>query len=86
MYSQCLIYLILILFINENQSNKSIVLHIGGLFDLEHPFIDNGRQDIQAAQMAIKEVNERRKDLFHGRYTLNLLANNSRVNKNRNDV
>jgi len=81
MYSQCLIYLILILLINENQSNKSIILHIGALFDLEHPSIDNGRQDIQAAQMAIDEINTRQKDLFHGLYTLKLLANNSRVNK-----
>jgi hypothetical protein len=81
MYSQCLIYLILILLINENQSNKSIILHIGALFDFEHPSIDNGRQDIQAAQMAINEINTRQKDLFHGLYTLKLLANNSRVNK-----
>jgi hypothetical protein len=78
MYSQCLIYIIFILFINDHQS---IVLHIGGLFDFDHPTIDNGRQDIQAAKMAIDEINSRQRDLFHGLYTLELLANNSRVNR-----
>jgi hypothetical protein len=80
MYSQCLIYLIFIIFINENRSNESIVLHIGALFDFEHPSIDHGRQDLQAAQLAIDDINIRYQDLFNGSYTLELLSNNSRVN------
>jgi hypothetical protein len=79
MYSQYLIFLILIILSNANRADKSIVLHIGALFDFEHPSIDNGRQDLQAAQMAIDEINFRQKDLFNGQYTLKLLSNNSRV-------
>jgi hypothetical protein len=81
MYSHCLIYLILIILINGNRSNKSIVLHIGALFDFEHSSINNGREDLRAAQMAIDDVNSRQKDLFKGVYTLELLSNNSRVDK-----
>ena len=76
MYAQCWIYSFLILFIDANQT---IVLHIGALFDFEHPSNDNGRQDLRAAQLAIDEINTRRIDLFDGRYTLQLLANNSQV-------
>jgi hypothetical protein len=81
MYSQWLIFLILIILINGNLLSKSIVLHIGALFDFEHPSIDNGREDLQAAEMAIDEINNRQKDLFNGLYTLKLLSNNSRVDK-----
>ena len=80
MYSQCWIYSFLILFVN---ANPSIVLHIGALFDFEHPSNDNGRQDLRAAQLAIDEINTRRIDLFDGRYTLQLLANNSQVKSNQ---
>ncbi len=80
MYSQCLINFILIILINGNRSNKSIVLHIGALFDFEHSSINNGREDLRAAQMAIDEINSRQ-DLFNGVYTLELLSNNSRVDK-----
>jgi hypothetical protein len=81
MYSQCLIYFILIILINGNQLNKSIVLHIGGLFNFEHSSVDHGPKDLQAAQMAIEEINNRRNDLFNGTYVLKLLSNNSRVDK-----
>lgn len=78
MYSQCWIYSLLfhLLFIDVNQT---LVLHIGALFDFEHPSNDNGRQDLRAAQFAIDEINTRRIDLFNGRYTLQLLANHSQV-------
>jgi hypothetical protein len=79
MYSQWFIFFLLIILSTAEQRNKSIVLHIGGLFDFDHPSIDNGRQDFQAAQMAIDEINTRYHDLFNGVYTLSLLANNSRV-------
>jgi hypothetical protein len=79
MYSQCLLFLILIILNNADQQTKPFVLHIGALFDSEHPTIDHGRQDLQAAQLAIEEINRRQNELFNGSYTLRLLANNSRV-------
>jgi hypothetical protein len=78
MYSQCLIFFILI---NGNRPDKPIVLHIGALFDSDYSSIDNGRQDFQAAQIAIEDINHYEEDLFNGSYTLALLSNHSRVNK-----
>jgi hypothetical protein len=84
MYSQCLIFFILIILSHENRTNKPIELHIGALFDSEYPSIDNNRQDFQAAQLAIDEINSRHNELFNGSYTLKLLSNHSRVyTKNR---
>jgi hypothetical protein len=65
----------MIILINGNQENKSIVLHIGALFNSEN----SGQDNLQAAQIAIDEINLRYQDLFNGRYTLTLLSNNSRV-------
>ncbi|CAF3671346.1 unnamed protein product [Rotaria sp. Silwood1] len=78
MYSQCFMFSIMIILINANQENKPIVLHIGGLFNTDNPFINNGQYDLQAAQMAISEINQRYNDLFNGHYILNLLSNNSK--------
>ncbi|CAF4926947.1 unnamed protein product, partial [Rotaria sp. Silwood1] len=78
MYSQCFMFSIMIILINANQENKPIVLHIGGLFNTDNPFINNGQYDLQAAQMAISEINQRYYDLFNGHYILNLLSNNSK--------
>ena len=64
---------------HASQQDKSAVIHIGALFDCEHPSINNGRQDLQAAQMAVEEINRRQHDLFQANYTLALLSNNSRV-------
>jgi hypothetical protein len=61
----------MIILINANQQSKPIALHIGTLF--------NGQQDLQAAQIAINEINLQYHDLFNGRYILTLLSNNSRV-------
>jgi len=63
----------MIILINANQQSKPIALHIGALF--------NGQQDLQAAQIAINEINLQYHDLFNGRYILTLLSNNSRVCK-----
>jgi hypothetical protein len=79
MYSQYLMVFTMIILINGNQQNKPIVLYIGALFNFDNPFIDNGQYDLQAAQIAIDEINLRYHDLFNGRYTLTLLSNNSRV-------
>lgn len=82
MYSQCLLYLILIYFINDCQLKQTqIVLHIGGLFDFEYTSKHNGEKEFQAAQLAIDEINSRSKDLFNEKYILKFLSNNSRVNK-----
>ncbi|CAF1614382.1 unnamed protein product, partial [Rotaria sp. Silwood1] len=78
MYSECWIFFILIILSNGNQTNKSTTLHIGALFDFDHLSKDNGRHELQAAQIAIEEINFRQKDLFNGLYTLTLLSNNSR--------
>ncbi len=72
MYSLCLMFFIMIILINANQENKSIVIHIGALFN-------SGQYDLQAAQIAIDEINLRYDELFNRRYTLTLLSNNSRV-------
>jgi hypothetical protein len=72
-------FFIMIILINANQKNKPINLYIGALFNSDNSLIDNGQQDLQAAQLAIDEINLRYQDLFNGRYTLTLLANNSRV-------
>ena len=64
---------------SRSQQNEPIELHIGGLFDFDHPLIDHGQRDSQAAQIAITEINNRRQDLFNNLYTLTLLVNNSRV-------
>lgn len=74
MYSQCLIFFIMIILINTNQQIKPIALHIGALFNF-----DNDEYDLQAAQIAIDEINLRSYDLFNGHYILKLLSNNSRV-------
>jgi hypothetical protein len=79
MYSQCFMFFIMIILINANQKNKPINLYMGALFNSDNSLIDNGQQDLQAAQLAIDEINLRYQDLFNGRYTLTLLANNSRV-------
>jgi hypothetical protein len=79
MYSQYFMFFIMIILINANQENKPITLHIGGLFNSDNPLLDNGQQDLQAAQIAIDEINLRSHDLFNSRYTLTLLSNNSRV-------
>ncbi|CAF1199983.1 unnamed protein product [Rotaria sordida] len=68
----------MIILINANQENKSIVLYIGGLFNSDNSFVNNGQYDLQIAQMAIDEINLRNYDLFNGRYTLTLLSNNSK--------
>lgn len=73
MHSQCFILLIMILSINTHSINQSIVLHIGALFNSD-------LYDLQAAQLAIEEINHRSKDLFQNRYQLTLLSNHSRVN------
>ncbi|CAF0736219.1 unnamed protein product [Adineta steineri] len=79
MYSQCLIFLIIIIILNNgNRADKPSVLHIGALFDSEHASIHNGQQELQAAQMAIIDINRQYKDLFKGLYILELIANNSR--------
>ncbi|CAF2579887.1 unnamed protein product [Rotaria sp. Silwood2] len=78
MYSQCFMFFIMIILINANQENKPIALHIGGLFNSGNLFINNGQYDLQAAQIAIDEINQRYHDLFNGRYTLTLLSNNSK--------
>ena len=83
MYSHCLIFFILIILSDENRTNKPIELHIGALFDSEYPSIDNNRQDFQAAQLAIDEINSRHNELFNGSYTLKLLSNHSRVYTNK---
>lgn len=72
MYSQCLMSFIMIILINTNQ--QTIVLHIGALFNFDHD-----QYDLQAAQIAIDEINLRSYDLFNNRYTLTLLSNNSQV-------
>jgi hypothetical protein len=64
----------MIILINANQQTKPTALYIGALFNF-----DNDQKDLQVAQIAIEEINLRYKDLFNGRYTLTLLANNSRV-------
>ncbi|CAF3733024.1 unnamed protein product [Rotaria magnacalcarata] len=78
MYSQCLIVFVLITSSVGNPANKLSIIHIGALFDFEHPSVDTGRQDLQAAQIAITEINHRHKDLFYGNYVLQLISNNSR--------
>ncbi|CAF2702261.1 unnamed protein product [Rotaria sp. Silwood2] len=78
MYSQCWIFFILIILSNGNRTNKPTTLNIGALFDFDHLSKDNGRHELQAAQIAIHEINLRQKDLFNGLYTLTLLSNNSR--------
>jgi hypothetical protein len=79
MYSQCLIFPIMIILINAKQEKQPIALHIGALFNSDNLSINNGQQDLQAAQMAIDEINFRYEELFDGLYTLTLLANDSRV-------
>ncbi len=79
MYSQCLIFLIIIILTNDNRADKPMVLHIGALFDSEHPSIYNGRQELHAAEMATEDINLQHEYLFDGLYTLRLLSNNSRV-------
>jgi hypothetical protein len=81
MHSQCLMFFIMIILINANQETKPIALHIGALFNSDNLFINNSQHDLQAAQIAINEINLRYQDLFNGRYTLTLLSNNSRVEK-----
>ncbi|CAF4591367.1 unnamed protein product [Rotaria socialis] len=78
MYSQCLIVFALITSSISNPTNKLSIIRIGALFDFEHPSVNNGRQDLRAAQIAITEINHRQKDLFHGNYVLRLISNNSR--------
>ncbi|CAF3763691.1 unnamed protein product [Rotaria socialis] len=69
----------MIILIDANQDNSApISLHIGGLFNYDNSFINNGKYDLQAARMAIDEINDRYDELFDGRYTLNLLSNNSK--------
>ncbi len=83
MYSQWLSFFIMIILIDANQQTKPIPLHIGALFNWDNPFNDNGQYDLQAAQIATEEINHRYYDLFHGRYILTLLSNNSRVFKKK---
>jgi len=78
MSTQCLKYLLIIL-INVYLSKQSFVLHIGALFDFDHPLIDNGQRDLQAAELAINEINRQNQELFDGLYTLKLLTNNTQV-------
>lgn len=79
MNPQYFVFFIMIISINANQSNKPIVLNIGGLFNDGNSSIDHGQDDLQAAQMAVDEINLRSDDLFNGYYYLTLLANNSKV-------
>ena len=83
MYSQCWIFLIVIILSKGNRTNKPTKLHIGALFDFDHLSKDNGRHELQAATIAINDINHRQKDLFKGLYTLTLLSNNSRVYKTK---
>ncbi|CAF1559290.1 unnamed protein product [Rotaria magnacalcarata] len=72
-------FFIVIILIDANQDNNTpISLHIGGLFNYDNSFINNGKYDLQAARMAIDEINDRYDELFNGRYKLNLLSNNSK--------
>jgi ABC-type branched-subunit amino acid transport system substrate-binding protein len=80
MYSLCSIICIFILTNSSTYGDEqSRTIHIGALFDNDHPTVNHGQQDLQAAQIAIDEINRRRQELFHGLYTLTLLSNNSRV-------
>lgn len=75
------LYLILFVIISyyDTQSAEPIDIHIGALFDLRHSSLSNGRDELRAAELAIEDINTQAKDLFHGRYRLRLLSNNSRV-------
>lgn len=66
-------FLIVISSIHGQSLNQSIVLHIGAFFNTDF-------YDLQAAQLAIEEINLRSNELFHNRYRLTLLSNHSRVN------
>ncbi|CAF0871402.1 unnamed protein product [Adineta ricciae] len=68
----------MIVFLNANEDNKPITLHIGGLFDHENPLMNHGQKDLYAAQMAIKEINSRSDELFNNRYVFELASNNSK--------
>ncbi|UJR14921.1 hypothetical protein I4U23_001903 [Adineta vaga] len=78
MHSQCWMFLIMIIYINANEENEPIILHIGALFDHENPLINHGQKDLHAAEMAVKEINTRSHELFNGRYILKLVSNNSK--------
>ncbi|CAF1499111.1 unnamed protein product, partial [Rotaria sordida] len=78
MYSQYWIFLIIIILSKGNRTHEPTELHIGALFDFDHLSKDNGRHELQAATIAINDINHRQKDLFKGLYTLTLLSNNSR--------
>lgn len=83
MYARCLTLFTAVLCIHADERNKPIALHIGALFNEETSSGDRGQYDLQAAQLAIEEINLRYQDLFNGRYTLTFLSNNSRVIRSR---
>lgn len=85
MYSLFSILFTMIILINADQETKPIALHIGGLFNYGNSFINNGQYDLQAAQMAIDEINNRSNELFNNRYQLILLSNNTKVKNNSNE-
>jgi hypothetical protein len=51
---------------------QSRLLHIGALFK-------DSQLELQAAQLAIDDINQRSDELFHGRFRLKLLPNISQV-------
>ena len=53
---------------------QPFVLHIGAFFNSDF-------YDLQAAQLAIEEINLRSAELFDNRFRLTLLSNHSRVNR-----
>jgi hypothetical protein len=55
------------------------LLHIGALFNSSNPLIDHSQEELQAAQLAIAEINQRYEELFDGHYQLALLSNHSKV-------
>lgn len=66
-------FFLLISSIHGQSLNQTIVFHIGAFFNSDF-------YDLQAAQLAIEEINLRSNELFHQRYRLTLLSNHSRVN------
>ncbi|UJR31761.1 hypothetical protein I4U23_019239 [Adineta vaga] len=79
MYSLRLILLILIIIsYHVNRANEPIEIHIGALFDLGYSSVHNGREELRAAELAIKDINLQSEELFQRRYTLQLLSNDSR--------
>ena len=75
--------LLLLIALVDGRVQAFRLLHIGALFNSSNPSIDHSQEELQAAQSAIDEINQRYGELFDERYQLALLSNHSKVAKNK---